>query len=823
MNILKSLLAFLVLNLGLHAQSGSTSVMKTTDSAAALTFPFNVPSGMTLHVRSGATLTIDAGATFNGSGISIPFSSVTATPTTLGGYGITDGVNAVTNGTNVTGSITGHTLTLGFTGALAVANGGTGQTTLTGLFNLISPMTTLGDTIYGGASGAGTRLAGNTTATKKFLTQTGDGTNSAAPGWNTIVAGDIPALSYVTSVALTMPGIFTLSGSPITSSGTLAVSLATQTANTVWAGPTTGSAATPAFRALVAGDIPTISLSTGVSGTLQAAQMPILTGDATTAGSSLTTSVVSVHGVTYGATPSTNTVPVVTSSNTVTYEAVPNAALANSAITIAGASTALGGSITASAILDSIGSAQGSVLYRNSSAWSALTPGTAGFALLSGGAGVNPSYAAINLSTSAVSNILGSSNGGTGIAFFAVAGPATSTKTFTFPNASATVLTDAALVTVAQGGTGAGTITGLVKGNGTSAFTAATPGTDYQTPLTFSTGLTNSVGSITVNVSQNISTLSNLTSNGFVKTSGGTGTLSVDTTTYFATSATIPIANGGTNANTAITGFNNLSPMTTLGDIIYGGSSGAGTRLAGSTNGGIAVLTQTGNGTISATPAWVVATGTGSPVFSASPTFTGTVLASSITAGTIGVTTLNISALNTSSVTSIASNDLILATAMGGTAIDISTSGGFCTFTGGAQFGGNLSMVSSASASNFTNSTSNTTGISDIRVRNDGGSGSQAGIDLAAYGSTTPSTIFGANRTNAVGCYSNNNSTSVAVFGSLNNCHVIIGTGGVSAIDIDTSQVVNFTGVSLTTGTISSSGHNFPMKINGGSVVVLCQ
>src|SRR4029077_17405452 len=58
--------------------------------------------------------------------------------------------------------------------------------------------------------------------------------------------------------------------------------------------------------------------------------------------------------------------------------------------------------------------------------------------------------------------------------FFQVAGPTTSLKTFTFPNASANVLTDNALITVAQGGTGIGTITGPIRGNGTSAFTAAT-------------------------------------------------------------------------------------------------------------------------------------------------------------------------------------------------------------------------------------------------------------------------------------------------------------------------------------------------------------
>jgi hypothetical protein len=87
----------------------------------------------------------------------------------------------------------------------------------------------------------------------------------------------------------------------------------------------------------------------------------------------------------------------------------------------------------------------------------------------------------------------------------------------------------AGTLVVANGGTGATTLTGLIKGNGTSAFTAATAGTDYQSPLTFSTGLTNTGGTVTVNASQSITTLSNLTTNGFVTTSGGTGTLSVTT------------------------------------------------------------------------------------------------------------------------------------------------------------------------------------------------------------------------------------------------------------------------------------------------------
>lgn len=65
----------------------------------------------------------------------------------------------------------------------------------------------------------------------------------------------------VTSVALTVPTEFSVTGSPITAAGTLAVTKANQSANTIYSGPTTGSAAAPAFRTLVAADIPAIAES----------------------------------------------------------------------------------------------------------------------------------------------------------------------------------------------------------------------------------------------------------------------------------------------------------------------------------------------------------------------------------------------------------------------------------------------------------------------------------------------------------------------------------------------------------------------------------
>ncbi len=78
---------------------------------------------------------------------------------------------------------TGLPLATGVTGQLAIANGGTGQSTKGAAFDALSPMSALGDVIYGGASGTGTRLAGNTSTTRYALTQTGDGVNSATPVW----------------------------------------------------------------------------------------------------------------------------------------------------------------------------------------------------------------------------------------------------------------------------------------------------------------------------------------------------------------------------------------------------------------------------------------------------------------------------------------------------------------------------------------------------------------------------------------------------------------------------------------------------------------
>jgi len=59
----------------------------------------------------------------------------------------------------------------------------------------VSASPVLGDLLYGNATPNWTKLAGNTTATRNFLRQLGNGTISAVPAWDTLQASDIPDLS----------------------------------------------------------------------------------------------------------------------------------------------------------------------------------------------------------------------------------------------------------------------------------------------------------------------------------------------------------------------------------------------------------------------------------------------------------------------------------------------------------------------------------------------------------------------------------------------------------------------------------------------------
>jgi hypothetical protein len=98
-----------------------------------------------------------------------------------------------------------------------------------------------------------------------------------------------------------------------------------------------------------------------------------------------------------------------------------------------------------------------------------------------------------------------------------------------------------------------------------------------ESALTFSTGLTRSTNTITVNTAQNISRLVNLTGNGFVKTSGSDGTLVIDTNTYITGSTSIG-GNGGADGGKVVK-FNGYGGLNTSADLTFYAVGGGTTSI----------------------------------------------------------------------------------------------------------------------------------------------------------------------------------------------------------------------------------------------------
>lgn len=78
------------------------------------------------------------------------------------------------------------------------------------------------------------------------------GVNVGAAVWTVVGGGGGGGVS---SVALSLPSFITVTGSPITTAGTLTGTLADQVKNTVFVGPSTGADAAPTFRILAKEDV----------------------------------------------------------------------------------------------------------------------------------------------------------------------------------------------------------------------------------------------------------------------------------------------------------------------------------------------------------------------------------------------------------------------------------------------------------------------------------------------------------------------------------------------------------------------------------------
>lgn len=183
-------------------------------------------------------------ATISGS-ISGNAGTVTNGVYTTGSYADPSWITSIA-GTKVSGNISGNAANV--TGTVAIGNGGSGATTAAGARTAFGA-TTAGSnffTIPNPSAITFVRInADNSVSTldaATFRTAIGAGTGNGS----------------VTSVALALPSFITVSGSPVIGSGTLTGTLASQTANTVFAAPN-GSAGAPTFRVLAAADIPTLT------------------------------------------------------------------------------------------------------------------------------------------------------------------------------------------------------------------------------------------------------------------------------------------------------------------------------------------------------------------------------------------------------------------------------------------------------------------------------------------------------------------------------------------------------------------------------------
>lgn len=328
-------------------------------------------------------------------------------------------------------------------------------------------------------------LGGSATATTPA---TSDSSTAVATTAFVKAQAGINATGTVTSVALSLPSIFTVSGSPVTTTGTLTAALASQTANTMFAAPN-GAAGAPTFRALVAADIPTLTASkisdfdTQVR-TSALNQLATATANYSMGGFTLTNLAAPVN-----ANDAARKADVDAAQQGLDVKASCRAATTAN-ITLSGTQTIDGVAVIAGdrvLVKNQTTGSENGIYLCAAGAWTRATDADTSAKLTAG------AFTFIEEgSTLADTGWVLSTNqpvvvGTTALTFnqFSGGGVPSNYSGQTTITTLGTVTTgtwNATTVAVPYGGTGATTLTGIIKGNGTSAFTAAVADTDYLTP-----------------------------------------------------------------------------------------------------------------------------------------------------------------------------------------------------------------------------------------------------------------------------------------------------------------------------------------------------
>lgn len=185
----------------LYSPSNNTIAgLATGNSSVLVTSSTGVPSwvgpltnGQLIIGSTGATPAV---ATLSpGTGVTITNGAGTITISATGSGGTVTSVTASTP----LASTGGNTPNISLSGIVSEIHGGTNQSTYT-----------LGDTLYSSATNTLSKLAGNITTSKQYLSQTGTGSVSAAPVWSTISSSDITGAALTatndTNVTITLGG-----------------------------------------------------------------------------------------------------------------------------------------------------------------------------------------------------------------------------------------------------------------------------------------------------------------------------------------------------------------------------------------------------------------------------------------------------------------------------------------------------------------------------------------------------------------------------------------------------------------------------------------